>query len=171
MIEPEPEVKAEAEPSPVPEPVLSLPKDPPFPEPEVVIEPEPEVKAEAEPSAVPSLPSPEPNKTTADLFSGPTTIGESFQAEKDNSIAATVNPSPVGDLKMAIGINDKFLFINELFKGDPTIYDEAIEKFNSFALPVDAENQMDVYRQQYDWADKSEAYHRLNKIVKSKFNS
>jgi hypothetical protein len=112
----------------------------------------------------------EPAKTTADLFSGPKTIADSFQAEEDNSIAATVNPQPTQDLKLAIGINDKFLFINELFQGDPSIYNQAIENMNAAGGLVQALSALDGYRAEYNWADKSEAYHRLKKILNSKYN-
>ena len=109
-------------------------------------------------------------KTTADLFSGPTTIADSFQVEEDKSIAAIAAPLPVQDLKMAIGINDKFLFINELFKGSPADYNEAIDKFNASGGIPEAETSINAYREQFDWADNSEAYHRLKKIVFSKYN-
>jgi len=109
-------------------------------------------------------------KTTADLFSGPTTIADTFQAKDDNSIASKVNPSAVKDLKLAIGINDKFLFINELFKGDPSVYNQAIEDLNKAKGMNEASASIDSYRNEYSWADNSEAYHRLKKIVMSKYN-
>jgi hypothetical protein len=128
------------------------------------------------PSPVPRPPDPEPQqetpepKTTADLFSGPTTIADKFQDREDNSIAAKVNPQPAQDLKMAIGINDKFLFINELFQGDPSVYNMAIENVNAAGGLDDALQSINTYREKYQWADNSEAYHRLKKIVNTKFN-
>ena len=122
---------------------------------------------ETDPVPRPSYPEP---KTTADLFSGPATIADSFQSKKDNSIAATVKPQGVQDLKMAIGINDKFLFINELFDGDPAVYNQAIESLNAAAGSEEAVHAMNGFREQYSWADHSEAYHRLKKIVNSKFH-
>lgn len=191
--EPE-EVPAPPEPEPVPEPEessesgvgssaleeviehLPVPNaQPPTPSPQppapssrepVTSDQEPET-SDQEPETVED---PEP-KTTADLFSGPATIADSFQAEKDNSIAAIVNPQAVKDLKMVIGINDKFLFINELFQGDPSVYNQAIESFNVASGIDEADQSMSAYREQFSWADNSEAYHRLKKIVKSKFNA
>ena len=130
----------------------------------------PESIHKPEPVTVETEADSEPPKTTADLFSGPTTIADKFQAREDNSIAATVHPQPARDLKMAIGINDKFLFINELFQGDPSVYNQAIENMNAAAGLDDALKSVETYRDEYKWADNSEAYHRLKKIVNSKYN-
>lgn len=161
--EPIAEEKSESQPE---EAVVETPQDEAVPEPkaELETEPEPEKNVHDETNNV-SRP-----KTTADLFSGPTTIADSFQVEEDKSIAATAVPQPVQDLKMAIGINDKFLFINELFKGSPTDYNEAINKFNTSEGMPEVESSINEYREEYEWADNSEAYHRLKKIVFSKYN-
>lgn len=164
-----------------PEPSNELPEAPPAPSsqpplPEVVIEqPEPSNEQPATSDEEPAASSQEPEaddvpKTTADLFSGPTTIADKFQANDDNSIASKVNPAVVRDLKTAIGINDKFLFINELFKGDPSVYNKAIDNLNTAGGAHEASAAIESYRSEYTWADNSEAYHRLKKIVMSKYN-
>jgi hypothetical protein len=156
--------------TPGPEPQASDPQ-PPTPSPQPP-EPEP-IPAPRKPLTTSPEPQPvdtEPTKTTADLFSGPKTIADTFQAKEDKSIAATVTPQPAQDLKMAIGINDKFLFINELFQGDPSVYNHAIENMNSAGGLVQAMSSLDSYRAEYKWADNSEAYHRLKKILNAKYN-
>ncbi|MEN8224684.1 MAG: hypothetical protein ABFS05_04915 [Bacteroidota bacterium] len=185
----EPERKAEpepeSEPEPTPEPVIEQElqtetevKKEPQAEPEVkqtpqaepVMEKEPEVLSEPETHDEPAPESvPEP-KTTADLFTGATTIADTFQNEEDKSIAARVVPAAVKDLKMAIGINDKFLFINELFKGNPGEYNDALEQLNTAGAMTEAEASINTFRTKYDWSDQSEAYNRLKKIVQAKFN-
>ena len=109
-------------------------------------------------------------KTTADLFSGSATIADSFQEGEDKSIAANMVHQPVQDLKMAIGINDKFLFINELFGGSPTDYNEAIEKLNLAEGLPEAENTLAEYEEQHKWDGNSEASNRLKKLIEKKFN-
>ena len=39
---------------------------------------------------------------------------------------------PITDLAKAIGINDKFLFIKELFGGDSDLYNQTIKHLNHF---------------------------------------
>ena len=109
-------------------------------------------------------------KTTADLFSGSATIADSFQEGKDKSIAANIIHQPVQDLKMSIGINDKFLFINELFGGSPSDYNEAIEKLNLAGGLPEAENTLTDYEAQHQWDGNSEASNRLKKLIEKKFN-
>jgi hypothetical protein len=112
-----------------------------------------------------------PMITTADLFSGTTTIADAFKQDDDLSIAANMINHNGGDLKMSIGINDKFLFINELFEGNPSGYSEAIEKLNAAGEMAAAEQILADFSRQYDWKDSSEAYKRLKNIVKQKYHS
>lgn len=48
----------------------------------------------------------------------------------DHSIGARLGKSKIGDLRKAIGINDKFLFSKELFGGNITLYEETINHLN-----------------------------------------
>ncbi len=77
---------------------------------------------------------PEPKKTV---------VGESFsssrssvherlaQIKDDKSIGTRMQYKPVTSIKEAIGINEKFLFINELFNGDLNAYNDAVNHLNS----------------------------------------
>ena len=47
--------------------------------------------------------------------------------------------TPVKDLRKAIGINDRFLFINDLFRGDETMYERSIKTINNFSIFAEAE--------------------------------
>lgn len=188
---PEPEFEHQAMPEPEPDPEPKPEHREPVAEDKTVVEAEmPEPPANPDPDPVAETPEtivsteePEPDvvpdeetgeepapKTTADLFSGSPTIADSFQAEKDNSIAAMVSPQSVQDLKMAIGINDKFLFINDLFNGDPPNYNDAIEKLNLADDAQEAMKTLDGFREQLGWTDRSEAFGRLRKIVQSKYS-
>jgi hypothetical protein len=47
--------------------------------------------------------------------------------------------SPIRDLKKAIGINDRYRFIQELFAGDEMQFEQAIKTINSFSIYPEAE--------------------------------
>lgn len=47
--------------------------------------------------------------------------------------------SPIRDLKKAIGVNDRYLFINELFRGDEAMYERSVKTINSFRMFPEAE--------------------------------
>jgi hypothetical protein len=51
----------------------------------------------------------------------------------------TLTEVPVRDLRKAIGVNDRFLFINELFRGDEVAYERSIKTINSFSIFAEAE--------------------------------
>ena len=51
--------------------------------------------------------------------------------------------TPVKDLKKAIGINDRFVFINELFRGDEAMYERSIKTINGFSIYQEAQYWME----------------------------
>jgi len=51
----------------------------------------------------------------------------------------TLIEAPIRDLRKAIGVNDRFLFINELFRGDEVAYERSIKTINSFSIFAEAE--------------------------------
>lgn len=51
----------------------------------------------------------------------------------------TLTEVPIRDLKKAIGVNDRFLYINELFRGDEAAYERSIKTINSFSIFAEAE--------------------------------
>ena len=61
------------------------------------------------------------------------TLGDLLEKTEDNSLAARLQRKPVSDLISAIGINDKFLFLNELFGGSMEKYNKSIRSLNSFS--------------------------------------
>ncbi|HSV89128.1 MAG TPA: hypothetical protein VLH61_10850 [Bacteroidales bacterium] len=52
--------------------------------------------------------------------------------KEDRSLGARLQLTPISSLKDAIGVNEKFLFINELFGGNIQVYNEAIARLNAF---------------------------------------
>lgn len=54
-------------------------------------------------------------------------------------LAELLKDSPVKDLRKAIGINDRFVFINDLFRGDEAMYERSIKTINGFNIFPEAE--------------------------------
>jgi len=50
---------------------------------------------------------------------------------ESKELGSILKESPVKDLKKAIGINDRFVFIEELFRGDEIMYERSIKTINS----------------------------------------
>lgn len=71
----------------------------------------------------------------------PQTVDQSVTSTEPEILpTAKYNDIPDRDLRTLIGINDKYLFINELFKDDKSAYDSAIKHLNTFTTYSDAEN-------------------------------
>jgi hypothetical protein len=115
--EAKPEVKAETRPEAKPE-VKTAAKT------EVKSEVKSEAKAEAaEEKGKPIL---------ADKFSAAEIIGKKVSSVKqDEVISSVMHNKPISDIGAAIGINDKFYFIRELFSGDTRAYQDTIKRLNS----------------------------------------
>ncbi|MES1161086.1 MAG: hypothetical protein ABUM51_10040, partial [Bacteroidota bacterium] len=47
-------------------------------------------------------------------------------------LSAALNDTPVRDLKKAIGVNDRYVFISQLFRGDEVMYERSIKTINGF---------------------------------------
>lgn len=78
-------------------------------------------------------------------------------------------PSPPSSsspqLKSLIGINDKFLFINELFDGNLKEYNEAIETLSGFKDSRAALEFLNLLREKNMWETSSRAFVKLKGMI------
>jgi hypothetical protein len=97
--------------------------------------------------------------------------GHNNQEEKKSDIKETKNEKPVTKnyTPVAIGINDKFRFINELFKQNAPEYNIAIEQLNVLHSWNEAEVYLNSLKNIYNWKDNSEVVHLLYSMVKKRF--
>lgn len=85
-------------------------------------------------------------------------------------VAQTIKETPVKDLRKAIGVNDKYLFINELFKGDEAMYEKCLKTINSFAVYPEAETW--IRREllvKMGWDEKASSTKQFYQIVMRRF--
>jgi hypothetical protein len=79
--------------------------------------------------------------------------------------------SPVKDLRKAIGINDRFAFINELFRGDENMYERSIKTINSFTALAEAEFWIQrELKTKIGWNEGSETVHHFDQLVRRRFS-
>ena len=96
------------------------------------------------------------------------TLGEKMMGN-DNSLAAKLQQAPVRDLKSAIGINDKFLFVNELFGGSMEKYNKSIDNLNDLKTLNGAMIYLNELKIELQWNSSNEAYQKLKDLVSHKF--
>jgi hypothetical protein len=77
--------------------------------------------------------------------------------------------SPSDHLKALISINDKFIFINELFDGNLREYNETIETLNGFQDRRQAFDFFDLVRSKNLWDPASTAFTKLQEVLERKF--
>lgn len=66
-------------------------------------------------------------------------VNDRLKEEKKEVAHILTEASHIKDLKKAIGINDRFVFINELFRGDETMYERSIKTINNFSIYPEAQ--------------------------------
>lgn len=76
----------------------------------------------------------------------------------------------ISDLKSAISLNDKLLFIKDLFNGYSLAYSEAIELLNRYDDFASADAFLQAnYAEKNNWADKSATVDKLYAIMRKRF--
>jgi hypothetical protein len=86
------------------------------------------------------------------------------------TIADKLHRNPIKDLKAAIGINEKFLFINKLFQGDLQSYSAAVDKINSTADLSAAKQIAADLAGQMNWDDDNEHVKNFMELVERRFS-
>ncbi|MCX6286939.1 MAG: hypothetical protein NTY96_07480 [Bacteroidetes bacterium] len=71
--------------------------------------------------------------------------------------------------KASIGINDKFMFINELFDGNLREYNESVETLSGFKTLPQAQEYLDLLRRRNNWNSASNAFKRIKELVEKRY--
>ena len=88
------------------------------------------------------------------------------QQQSKNDLSSMMQSKPITDLTKAIGVNDKFLFIRELFDGNRDHYHEAIQLLNE--IPTFGEAQTYLH-ETFDWNWEDPVTKKFIELIKRKF--
>jgi hypothetical protein len=88
----------------------------------------------------------------------------------DQSISKRMQHHPIIDLKSAIGINEKFIFVYELFGGNSILYAETIDRLNRMAGRDAAIGLMETLRAEYRWDIENMAFQKLVDMVVRRYS-
>lgn len=92
--------------------------------------------------------------------------------QENQVVSEQINSEPIKDLKKAISINERFLFINELFNGDEAMYDRSIKTINAFSIYPEAEYWIRrELKIKFAWDEKSNTVKQFNQLVKRRFSA
>lgn len=96
-------------------------------------------------------------------------INEKLSTSQPQTLAEKLQKKPISDLKAAIGLNQKFLFMNDLFEGENSAYNDAINQLNSFSTIDDAKNHLLELGTRYRWTLENENVVTFTELVERRY--
>jgi hypothetical protein len=96
-------------------------------------------------------------------------INEAF-AKEDSSISGHLQKQPIADLMSAIGLNERYLYANDLFEGDMEEFKNAIKMLNEFESGMDAKSFFESgLRSTYSWEDDNALAQALFNLIERRY--
>jgi hypothetical protein len=121
------------------------------------------------PTLTHQTPLPGTQKNINDAATRPESLNERLKQSKIE-LSDMLTEAPVRDLKKAIGVNDRFLFINELFRGDEAMYERSIKTINNFSIYPEAQYWIErELKVKIGWKD-SDIVKQFDQLVKRRFS-
>jgi len=100
----------------------------------------------------------------------PISIHTKFREER-KEVATVLESAPIKDLKKAISVNDRYVFIQELFRGDEAMFERSLKTINSFSILPEAffwmERELKI---KIGWPEKSETVEKFYHLVRRRFS-
>ena len=92
--------------------------------------------------------------------------------EEHPEINHNIKFEPVKDIKKAFNINEKYVFINELFRGDDAMFERSLKTINAFHIYPEAEYWIQrELKVKLGWNESSSTVQHFDMLVKRRFAS
>ncbi|HSF45548.1 MAG TPA: hypothetical protein VLA58_06035 [Chitinophagaceae bacterium] len=152
--------------------VPTIPEPTPVPEPEPAPLPfSPYLPQSPGPAPAPKLNRPKiefEDVSPVDLVS-PKDLNDKLK-EQTRELAQKLQDVPIKDLRKAIGINDRYLYINELFNGDEAMFERSVKTLNHFSILPEAEFWMQrELRIKLGWKEDNLLVQQFVQLVRRRF--
>ena len=121
-------------------------------------------------------------RSTAELFDETTTYAETFSiktttlhdkmtsGKTERSMAVHHQSKSLTDLKKSIGINERFLFVKELFAENQQVYNQSIDRLNNFSNYEEARQHLfEELATKMSWDTSSKVFGDLSELVRRRF--
>ncbi len=93
------------------------------------------------------------------------------KTETKKEVAEKIALQPIKDLRAAIGINDKFQFMEELFNKDEALFESSIKTINAYKNFAEAQFWIKQnLRNKYNWVEESATVMAFDQLVKRRFS-
>jgi hypothetical protein len=148
-------------PASVPQPVSQMPEnDPPQPK---IIAPPPPPKPAPEKVSVPEVATP--------ISKSSKHFDTLFVASASGDLSDKLSRQPISDLNKAFAINDRLLYINDLFGKDPHVFADTIRVLDRFQNIAEAKALLLDIAEQYNWLDeaRAETAHAFVQLIQRRY--
>ena len=86
-------------------------------------------------------------------------------------VAHVLKETPIKDLRKGVGINDRFTFVRELFRGDEAFYERSIKTINGFHIFSEAEYWINrELKYKIGWDEDKEVVRHFYQLVRRRFS-
>ena len=135
--------------------------------PPVETPPPPPVVPEVKPIPEPPKPEPSPQPTGTNTHG----LESLFSFKKATELSEKLSEMPIADLTKGMSINDRLLYMNELFGRDMSKLDEVLRALNNFPSLESAKSYLMGIAAQYNWSqeERSEIAQSFIKLVRRRF--
>lgn len=96
-------------------------------------------------------------------------LNQKFSENKTTSLGDKLKKAPITDLTKAIGVNAKFLFMNDLFKGENEVYKEAVNRLNQFSSFDEASGYIMELKAKFAWDEENQSVERFVELVERRY--
>ena len=93
------------------------------------------------------------------------------KTETKKEVAEKIALQPIKDLRAAIGINDKFQLMEELFNKDEALFESSIKTINAYKNFAEAQFWIKQnLRNKFNWVEESATVMAFDQLVKRRFS-
>ncbi len=109
-------------------------------------------------------------KEDAIPFEYPESLNDRLKETKIE-LSEKLTDTPIKDLRKAIGVNDRYLFLNELFRGDEAMYERSIKTIQNFSIFAEAEYWIKrELKIKIGWHEGHPVVKQFDQLVKRRFS-
>lgn len=157
-----PVVPPTPEPVVISTPIVTFPSTPqPEPTPVQPVTPPPVINTPIVEIPTPSVP-----------YNGKSGFDQLFSQKKATELSEKLSETPIADLTRALSINDRLLYMNELFGRDMKALEEALTMLNKLHNMDAAKGYLITLAEQYNWSEeeKTETAQSFIRLVKRRYS-
>jgi hypothetical protein len=104
------------------------------------------------------------------IGSNGTSLNDQLREEK-KEVGHLLKETPIKDLKKGIGVNDRFVFLSELFRGDEAMYERSLKTINGFRILPEAEYWINrELKIKLGWDDNHHVTQQFYHLVRRRFS-